>query len=298
MLKKQVKPSLIFGCGDVGRRIVKALIEDGSSAESISGYVNSIQSQQQAAELGVACHLVDLDDVAINSGVDFTACRGVELYYTVAPQKQGLIDQRSAAVIKQFISASVHPAKLVLISTTGVYGDCNGEWVTESSPTKPTTERGQRRLDSERQWLAWGESENVAISILRVPGIYAYSRLPRARLARKTPVVRASECGFSNRVHADDLARMCIAAMRKAPAGEIYNATDGVPGTISEYLQAAAQALNYSPLPEISLSQAQQQLSPGMLSYLGESRRISSQKIVDQLAYQLLYPDFKQGIHN
>lgn len=298
MLKKHFKPSLIFGCGDLGRRIAKALIKAGCSADAISGYVNSIQSQQQAADSGVACDIVDLDNIATSFEVDFTACSGVELYYTVAPQKHDLNDQRSAALIKQFMLASILPAKLVLISTTGVYGDCDGEWVSELSPTKPTTDRGQRRLDSERQWLAWGESENVAVVILRVPGIYAYSRLPRVRLERKTPVVRASECGFSNRVHADDLAGMCILAMRKAPAGEIYNATDGTPGSISEYLQAAAQALNFPSLPEITMSQAQQQLSPGMLSYLRESRRISNQKIIDQLAYQLLYPDFKQGIHH
>jgi nucleoside-diphosphate-sugar epimerase len=298
MLEEHSKSSLVFGCGDVGRRIAKALIEQGSNASDISGYVNSIQSRQQAAELDIDCQIVDLDNIETSSATDFTACCDVQLYYTVAPQKHGLIDQRSAALIKRFISADIRPAKLVLISTTGVYGDCAGEWVSELSPARPTTERGQRRLDSERQWLAWGEAHDVAVVVLRVPGIYAFSRLPRARLEQKTPVVRASECGFSNRVHADDLARMCITAMRKAPAGEVYNATDGAPGTISEYLQVAAQALNYPPLPEISMSQAQQQLSEGMLSYLSESRKISNQKLIDDLAYKLLYPDFKQGIHH
>jgi NAD dependent epimerase/dehydratase family enzyme len=292
------KTSLIFGCGDVGRRIAKVLIDKSPSEAKINGYVHSIQSQRQAVSFGVPCQIIDLDKLGSGSDIDFTACQGAELYYTVAPQKHGHSDQRSDSLIKHFMMADIRPAKVVVISTTGVYGDYDGEWVCELSPTEPKTERGQRRLDLERQWQAWGESQGVAIVVLRVPGIYAFNRLPRKRLEQKIPVVRASECGFSNRVHADDLARMCILAMRKAPAGEIYNATDGVPGKISEYLQAAAQALDYPPLPEISMSQAQHLLSEGMLSYLSESRKISNQKIVKQLGYQLLYPDFKQGLYN
>jgi nucleoside-diphosphate-sugar epimerase len=298
MPKVLLKPSFIFGCGDIGRRIAKALIDESPSDYKISGCVHSIQSQQQAASLGVRCNIVDLDKLGSDVSIDITACRGAELYYTVAPQKQGLNDQRSDSLIKHFMEADIRPSKVVVISTTGVYGDCDGDWVCELSSTEPKTERGRRRLDLERQWLAWGESQGVAIVVLRVPGIYAFDRLPRKRLEQKTPVVRASECGFSNRVHADDLARMCLLAMRKATAGEVYNATDGTPGKISEYLQAAAQALGYPSLPEISMSQAEQQLSEGMLSYLSESRKISSQKIVNQLGYQMLYPDFKQGLYN
>ncbi|MFT4634723.1 MAG: nucleoside-diphosphate-sugar epimerase [Arenicella sp.] len=298
MPKQDLKTSLIFGCGDVGRRIAKALIKDGLEPSAISGLVNSVNSQQQSASIGVLCRLIDLDSLETNLLAGLTSCNNAELYYTIAPQKHGLSDQRSDALIKHFMAANILPSKVVLISTTGVYGDCDGDWVSELSTTQPQTERGQRRLDSERQWLTWGESQGVSVVVLRAPGIYAFSRLPRARLERRTPVVNASECGFSNRVHADDLAAMCCMAMREAPAAEIYNATDGTPGKITEYLQAAAQALNYPPLPEISLSQAQQQLSPGMLSYLSESRKISNRKIVEGLGYKLLYPDFQKGLLN
>jgi len=183
-----------------------------------------------------------------------------------------------------------------VISTTGVYGDCQGEWVDETSPTEPQTERGQRRLDLEAQWLSWGEMNNVCVVILRVPGIYAYSRLPIERIRRRTPVVRAQECGFTNRIHADDLAAIMLVAMKGAQAGDIFNVTDGTPGKISEYLQAAAQVLGEQPLPEISMAQAQTQLSLGMLSYLSESRKISNRKMLDELNVVLRYPDFREGI--
>lgn len=292
MGNKEPKRQLIFGCGDVGRRIAKNLMESGVEVSAISAYVNSSLSFEQANSLGVHCDILDLDRLELS----LSACDGAELYYTIAPQKQGLYDLRSRAVIDHFNINEIHPSKLVLISTTGVYGDCDGEWVSEKSPTNPQTERGQRRLDSETQWLAWGRLQSVDVVVLRVPGIYAFSRLPRERLKRKTPVVRASECGFTNRIHADDLARICVAAMRLAQTGEIYNATDGVPGKISEYLQAAARVLNFDPLPEISLKQAQEQLSVGMLSYLNESRKISNQKMLDDLSVNLLYTDFKDGL--
>ena len=145
-------------------------------------------------------------------------------------------------------------------------------------------------------WLIWGRSQAIDVVVLRVPGIYAFSRLPRERLRKMTPVVRADECGYTNRIHADDLARACVKAMRSAPGGETYNVSDGTPGKISEYLQAAARALSLDPLPEISLEQAKTELSEGMLSYLSESRMVSNQKILADLGLELLYPDFKAGL--
>jgi len=262
MKNKRPQRSLIFGCGDVGRRIVKQLFESGVSSAAIDGYVNSDQSAALASSvLGVKCELLDLDSAPLN----LQACNAVQLYYTVAPPKHGVVDLRSRRVIETFMADGIKPLKVVLISTTGVYGDCNGDWVDEQSPTIPKTERGLRRLDSEQIWLKWGQSQGVDVVVLRVPGIYAYSRLPRE-------------------------------AMRIAPANEIYNATDGSPGKISDYLQAAARALGYEPLPEITMQQAQNELSLGMLSYLNESRKISNQKMIDELQIELLYPDFKQGL--
>lgn len=291
-LKNHLLKSVILGCGDVGRRLVQALLENGHSANNIIGFVNSDASQSRANDLGVVAQKIDLDEPVNSLGV----CHQAQLYYTVAPQKQGLQDLRSRAVLESFTKESIKPAKIVLISTTGVYGDCNGQWVTELSPAQPATQRGQRRQDSEQQWLAWGQMHKVEVVILRVPGIYAFSRLPRERIAKRIPVVSPNECGFTNRIHADDLAQICSIAMQKAKGGEVFNASDGCPGKISEYLQAAAQVLAYEPLPEISMEQAKTELSAGMLSYLSESRKISNQKMLDELGVILKYPDFREGI--
>lgn len=285
--------TVIFGCGDVGRRIVSQLVKIDVKANTIVGLVNSIASQRKAAQLNVDANMIDLDMALYN---EINCCHQANVYYTIAPQKSGVEDLRTNAALAVFESNDITPTKVVLISTTGVYGDCDGEWVNESSETRPQTDRGKRRLSSERQWLEWGAKNKVAVSILRAPGIYANSRIPKSRIEKRIPVVSENECGFTNRIHADDLARACITAMQKAEHGAIYNATDGKPGKISEYLQAAAKVLELPALPEISMQQAQQELSSGMLSYLSESRKISNQKLLTELEFELLYPDFREGL--
>lgn len=284
--------SVILGCGDIGRRVIIGLLSQGHNETDIIGLINSIKSTQRCTELGVIGLRFDLDN--LNRNLSF--CSRSHVYYMIAPQKSGVTDDRTNSLLTHFTENDIRPEKVVLISTTGVYGDCDGEWVTEQSVTQPETERGKRRLDSEQQWLTWGKKKHVPVVVLRVPGIYAHSRLPRERIEKGIPVVRPQECGYTNRVHADDLALMCIMAMRKGKAGNIFNATDGAPGKISEYLQEAAKVLNLKPLPEISMSEGKTKLSSGMLSYLNESRKISNEKILNTLDINLRYPDFREGL--
>ncbi|MFT5138112.1 MAG: NAD dependent epimerase/dehydratase family enzyme [Arenicella sp.] len=292
--------SIILGCGDVGRRIIAQLVwstiksPDPIIDSSILACTRSTEARQKNALLGIQSIQLDIDKVR-ELPIEI---QDSDLYYLVPPPKQGLLDTRSRRVIELLSKQGLRPKKIVLISTTGVYGDCGGEWVTEKSTTNPQTERGQRRLDSEQQWLTWCEDNKVKINVLRVPGIYALSRIPRQRLDNKTPVVRAQESGYSNRIHADDLAMVAITAMRESIAGEIFNVTDGSPGKISEYLQAACVVLGLPPLAEISMRQAEAELSPGMLSYLSESRKISNQKMLSKLKVTLTYPDFRIGLRH
>jgi len=209
--------SVIFGCGDVGRRIVKLLVSDRRNAREPIAFVRTSPSAVAGAAVGAKPYQVDLD----NLQADLSECSGSQLYYTVAPQKTGRRDERTRALLAHFRSSRVRPSKVVLISTTGVYGDCNGEWIDESNPVNPQTDRGMRRLDSEHNWLRWGAEQDVPVCILRVPGIYAFSRIPRARIAKRVPVVNPQECGFTNRIHADDLALTCVAAMQRGAAGEV-----------------------------------------------------------------------------
>jgi len=304
---------VVLGCGDIGRRIVKQLQLEGVANERIIAYVNSESSFDRATELGIAARYFELDpqgaalsaahDLAVNTAVNSLAqlnsiadIADSHAYYTVAPQITGEEDKRSRALIRLLEHAKSVPSKMVLISTTGVYGDAQGSWIDETHAANPSTDRAKRRYDSEAQWQAFMSSHKRVLTVLRVPGIYARSRLPQERIKKAIPVVRSEEVGFTNRIHADDLAAICVCANQRLQASTILNATDGKPGTITQYLQAVADYLGEPKLPEITLDQAHSELSEGMLSYLSESRKISNAKLLDLLDYTFLYPDFRIGM--
>lgn len=306
--------NVIVGCGDVGRRLVTYLQSTHlkeCNDDSILAIVRSAESVEKCQQLGVKVSQYDFDQAALSKAtpsketpskatfskkMSTTPFSNAHLYYLVPPNQACNEGKRGDNFISVLKEVAIQPRKVVLISTTGVYGDCDGAWVTEQSAVNPQTARGKRRVQLEQQWQAYSTSYDVPLVILRVPGIYANSRIPYQRLQAGTPVVDPAECGYSNRIHADDLAMMMYQAMTSAEGGSVYNATDGTPGKISEYLQQAARIAGLPELPVISLQQAQSQLSKGMLSYLGESRKISNQKILDDLQIELQYPDYKVGL--
>lgn len=188
------------------------------------------------------------------------------------------------------------PRRIVYISTTGVYGDCAGAWITEAHAARPRAERSLRRLDAEETLGAYGARAGVDTVVLRVPGIYGPGRLPIARIRAGEPVVREEEAPYTNRIHADDLARVCVAAMRRGRAGEVYNVSDGHPTTMTDYFFRVADALGLPRPPALPLALAQDRLGDGMRSYLAESRRIDNRKMLAELGVELLYPDLAAGL--
>jgi nucleoside-diphosphate-sugar epimerase len=184
----------------------------------------------------------------------------------------------------------------VLISTTGIYGDCRGEWVTEDRPPNPKADRAFRRLSAEKALVEFGIKNKVEIIILRVPGIYGPGRLPEKRLRSGEPVLQEKESPYSNRIHADDLAEACIAAAKKGRPGESYNVSDGHPSTMTDYFFRVADLLGIQRPPVISLEQAGKEMGAGMLSYLAESKRIDNSKMLKELGLKLIYPDLEKGL--
>ncbi len=132
--------------------------------------------------------------------------------------------------------------------------------------------------------------------ILRVPGIYAIERLPLERLKKSLPVINAEEAGYTNRIHADDLAQACKAAMECESANQIINVTDGNPSTMTDYFNQVADFADLPRPPQISLAEAEKTLSAGMLSYMKESRRIKNDKMLKSLNFKLRYPDLKTSL--
>jgi nucleoside-diphosphate-sugar epimerase len=279
----------IAGCGDVGARVAKLW---AARAAAVAALARSGESAERLSRLGIAPVPGDLDDPASLRGIP---SRGAFLYYFAPPPEGGETDPRVRAFLAA-LSRGEEPARAVYMSTTAVYGDNRGAWVTEETPAAPATARGKRRLDAERAFFGWGRERGVPVVILRVSGIYGPGRLPVEAVRRGAPVVREGEAPWTNRIHADDLAAVCVAAMERGRDRAVYNVADGSPGTITQYYNAVADLLGLPRPPAVSMEEARRAMSPGMLSYLSESRRLDARRMREELGVTLRYPDLAAGL--
>lgn len=278
----------IAGCGDIGLRIAALWIRRGAKIAALA------RSDERAAEFaakGIVAARGDLDAPATLNPPD----PGSLVYYFAPPPAHGVADNRMRNFLGT-LDAAHRPMRVVYISTSGVYGDVHGAWVTEESPVNPSTDRSRRRLDAERALQAWAATQQVSVVILRVPGIYGPGRLPIDVVKSGRPILRESESLYTNRIHADDLADICvIAGEERSPPGT-YNVSDGQPGTMTQYFKAVADLIGVPHPPEISLDEARRVLSAEMMSYLTESRRIDNRKMLRELGVKLRYPDLGAGL--
>jgi nucleoside-diphosphate-sugar epimerase len=284
---------LIVGCGDIGRRIAALYIAQNSSQKTkqiIHGVVSSQESKDICEQAHIHTAVINLDDQNYSSNKQLSKLKAPNIFYFAPPPSLGKSDPRLAQFLK---TISYQPKRIVLISTTGVYGDSQGEWIDESTATIPKADRAHRRLSAEQALQDWANINKVQFMILRVPGIYAEDRLPLSRLKKGLAVVNESEAGWTNRIHADDLAQACKLAMHCEASNQIINITDGNPSSMTEYFNYVADYAGLPHPPQISMKEAEATLSEGMVSYLKESRRIRNDKMLDILNITLKYPDIK-----
>ncbi len=281
---------LIVGCGYLGSRVAAHYLKRQCRVRCL---VRTASSAQELAAQGIDAVALDLD---LNDGLP-PSIRTADsrLFYFVPPPGQGDADPRVRRLIGA-LARSGQPRRVVYISTTGVYGDCAWRWIDERCPVRPAATRSRRRLDAETAWRKWQRDSGGELIILRVPGIYGPGRLPLQRLRDRVPVVRESESPWSNRIHVDDLLRVCTAAMERGCDGGIYNASDGNPSTMTDFFNRVADVYGLPRPPALSLAEAHTRLSPAMLSYLRESRRLSNLKVRKELGVDPLYPDLDSGL--
>jgi nucleoside-diphosphate-sugar epimerase len=280
---------LIIGCGDIGERVARL---ERSEGRAVAGLVRSEKSARRLRAAGIQPSMVDLDAPA---SLNNFPVKDAVVYYFAPPPDTGVTDPRMETFVSVLTSSNL-PKRIVLISTTGVYGDCHGEWVTEDRPPNPQVDRARRRLAAETMLQRWSEKSGVPIVILRVPGIYGPGYLPEERLRSGEPVLREDEAPFSNRIHADDLARVCIAAARHAHPSLFYNVSDGHPTTMTDFFYRVADVLGIPRPPAITMEEARRRLGEGMLSYLAESKRIDNRRMREELGVELMYPDLAAGL--
>jgi nucleoside-diphosphate-sugar epimerase len=278
----------IVGCGDIGSRVARCCLAEG---ERVMGWVRTQASFDRLTGFGVPAVRVDLD----HDNVELPVLTGQRLFYFAPPPSAGRVDSRVARLLEH-IRHTGSPRRVVYLSTSGVYGDCRGAWVDEAWPAAPQVDRARRRLDAEQQWRQWHKTTGGELVILRVAGIYGPGKLPSMRLQSGHPMVGEGDSPITNHIHSLDLVRICLAAMLRGGNGAVYNVSDGHPGTMTGYFNQVADFLQLPRPPVISKAEAEHRLSPGMLSYLRESRRLDNRKMLQELGIKLRYPNLQQGL--
>jgi nucleoside-diphosphate-sugar epimerase len=276
---------LIVGCGDIGQRVASRLQASGSP---VVGIVRSVASAAELATLALPAQVLDLDRDA--DGLPAAE----QLFWFAPPPATGNGDPRLRRGLEAMRKAV--PRRVVYLSTSGVYGDCDGRWIDEDEPLDPRSDRGRRRLDAEQALAEFAQQTGCEAVTLRVPGIYGPGRLPIERLRRGLPVVQESECPWTNRIHADDLADVAIAAMNRGRPGTAYNVADGHPTTMTDYFSRCARLLGMPEPRRIPLAEARKELTPALLSFLEESKRLLNTRMRQDLQIVLRYPDLAAGL--
>ncbi len=286
---------LIVGCGDVARRALPRLI----------GHYRVYSLLRDPAQCawwrraGAFPVLADLDRASSLQRIAGLA--DVVLHFAPPAARAGeksaaAVDTRTRSLLAALSRGKSLPQRLVYISTSGVYGDCQGDRVDETRPTSPSTPRALRRVDAERQLRAFGRRNKVAVSILRAPGIYAADRLPLERLRAGTKVLCDADDVYTNHIHADDLARACCLALWRGSAQRVYNVNDDSGMKMGHYFDLAADLYGLPRPPRIAREGADQQLPLMLLSFMNESRRMVNHRMKRELRLVLQYPTVVRGL--
>lgn len=284
-----MKRLLIIGCGDVGLRVAKRL----GARHRIYALTRDPQRFSVLRDHGVIPLAGDLD---VPSTLEVLAGLAHDVIHLAPPPSSGLIDTRTAHLIAAIGRGRSLPQHFVYISTSGVYGDCDGGPVAETKPLNPLTARARRRVDAEQRLREWGARSGVRVSLLRVPGIYAADRLPVARIERRTPALLAQEDSYVNHVHADDLASMVVAALYRGQANRSYNATDDAPQKMGDYFDLVADHYSLPRPPRVPRSEARATLPASLYSFMSESRQLANRRIKQELRVRLRYPSVREGV--
>ncbi|HZE92589.1 MAG TPA: SDR family oxidoreductase [Rhizobacter sp.] len=282
---------LIVGCGDVGLRVARLL----RGRWRLLGLTSSPERAQTLRDAGVVPLLGNLDAPQTLSRLAGVADAVLHL---APPPGHGETDPRTAHLLHA-LARKRRVVRIVYGSTSGVYGDAQGARFSETRAVNPASERARRRVDAEARLRWYGSACGARVTVLRIPGIYAGDRPgghPRDRLVRGTPVLAADDDVYTNHIHADDLARACVAALHRGLPQRVVHASDDTELKMGDYFDLAADLCGLPRPPRISRQAAREQMPEMQLSFMGESRRLDNRRLKQELKLRLLYPTVREGL--
>ncbi len=286
---------LIIGCGDVGLRVLR-LLRPRWRVLALTSTPARMAELRSAGAVPVPGNLDDRASLHRLAGV---ARLAQAVLHLAPPPAQGAGDPRTAALLQALLRSGAPPQRLVYGSTTGVYGDCAGAVFDETRAVAPATDRARRRVAAEALVRTYGRISGARVTVLRIPGIYGADRPgghPRERLLRGTPVLAPADDVYTNHIHADDLARACVAALQRGLPQRVVHASDDTELTMGAYFDLAADLCRLPRPPRITRAEAREQISPMLLSFMSESRRLNNRRLKRELRLRLRYPTVLEGL--
>jgi len=272
---------LIFGYGYTSRALVQNL-PDGWQVTATT------RSSEKAAAMqaeGLTPRLFPGDDLTDD------LAQATHVLISAGPQ-----DGRDPVLadLRNGFAQTRHLKWLGYLSTTGVYGDHNGDWVTEDTALTPSTERGHARVTAETEWMDLHRNHGLPLHIFRLAGIYGPGRGPFAKLRNGTARRIIKPGQVFSRIHVEDIAQVLLASMSTPAPGATYNVCDDDPAPPQDVIAYAATLLGLPIPPDLPFEQAT--LSPMARSFYGESKRVDNTRIKSDLGVRLRYPDYRSGL--
>ena len=274
-----------FGLGYTGQALAQALQKQNWQ---ISGTTREKETQRRLEKEGFQTFLFDSANPLPANVLDSVS----HVLLSIPPGENG------DPVFLQHCSDLTARAKNLkwvgYLSTTGVYGDRQGGWVDENSLLSPSTKRGEKRLKAETDWLSLFENDQLPVHLFRLAGIYGPGSNQLEKVAAGTARRRIKPGQVFSRIHVDDIVGMLIASMAQPNPGRAYNLCDDEAVPPQDVVTFAADLLRVEPPEEIVFNR--DEMSPMGLSFFAESKKVSNQRIKDELGYDLKYPTYREGL--
>lgn len=277
---------LCFGLGYSARVFARRMLERGWQV------LGTTRTQEKALQLrSEGFETLVFDGSALTDELEAAISQATHILVSAAPGKSG---DPVLACTREAISSAGKVSWIGYLSTVGVYGDHDGEWVDEASELRPCSERSRKRVAAERAWLALGEDYSKPVMLFRLSGIYGPGRGPleKVRSGQARRIVKPGQ--VFNRIHVEDIANALEASVQRPRGGAIYNVTDDEPAPPQDVVACCCELLGVELPPEIPFEDAD--LTPMGRSFYGENKRVSNTRIKEELGVELAYPTFREGM--
>ncbi|KAB0571587.1 SDR family oxidoreductase [Brucella pituitosa] len=272
----------LFGAGYSARAFSRLMTGE---AERIDGTTRNEQNFPTLEKAGIAPIIFD-GETASPELIDRLA-KSTHVVISISPRENG---DPSLAIVEEALRRPDNTIRWIgYLSTVGVYGNHDGNWIDETTPCEPASRRSLERVEAENAWNALSERHGTPVALLRLSGIYGPGRNAFINLERGTARRIIKEGQVFNRIHVEDIAGT-LRFLAGTNTGGAFNITDNEPAPPQDVVVYAAELMGVAPPPEVPFEDAD--MTPMARSFYGENKRVSNQRIKD-LGYDFIHPDYK-----